>query len=60
MCTQTTIQFSNYQCIRGLPERFGSSSMSVDCFGQNEAALPVGVAPTNEDDFTVTWFEASV
>jgi hypothetical protein len=57
---QTTIEFSNFQCIRGLPARFGSASMSIDCFGQNEAALPIGAAPTNEDDFTVTWFEARV
>ena len=49
-----TIPFSNFQCIPDLPARYGSMSVSIDCFGQNEAALPRQVKPSG-DDFSVTW-----
>lgn len=45
--------------ITGLPERFGSTSMSVDCFGAHETELPVNAHPANSDDFTATWYEAA-
>lgn len=52
---EAAVPFANYACVDNLPARFGSVSMSVDCFGQTETPLPVNAVPVNADDFTATW-----
>ena len=56
---EAEVPFDNYACVAGLPSRFGSVSMSVDCFGQTETPLEINAPPVNGDDFTATWFEAA-
>ena len=46
--------FGGYSCVSSDP-RFGSSSVSVDCFARNEPVLPPGAQP-HPSFFTATWF----
>ena len=49
-----TTRFDNFRCLPS-DASFGSSSVSIDCFGQNEPALPADYQP-RPGDFSATWY----